>query len=470
MSGAPQSTSTEEALHEKGVISQSSTSIGLGLPVTTTSSARAGTCQISSTSLYTDWGGATPYYATYRLLNTDTYANDFFKAAYFVSGQDWSNNGTITFQKSMVIQVIFSVYEAGLTTGTVFTMEHVGVDGLVRASYNVADTTAGAGGVSYEGDDSGLSLTVQSGESIRMASTSIEAISRWVTVTVCEKRILDNRATYPVAYTTSGTEALNGAGEAGGPIASTAQGAGLYLVKLETEPVAAYSNTNAYTAFKLVHDGVISFVSLEWEAASIDRKCLFYIVNVEAATTFDVERIYRGECGVTNTDFNWWVTFMKLGDLKAGVIQSEAALVAGAPNVVFGSTGALTSCMHIKGDPVSYNFRYAPTNNTLCIGTKASSGDLHVSVGVNRGVVTPDFYPMSMNDKGVALHNDNLPSKLASSVFDLSTNNGNDKYFTFPHVANTAAITSPVEGLCIYDLSTDTIRIYANAAWRTLGV
>ena len=52
----------------------------------------------------------------------------------------------------------------------------------------------------------------------------------------------------------------------------------------------------------------------------------------------------------------------------------------------------------------------------------------------------------------------------SSSILDLTAS---DKAMLLPRVANTAAIPSPVNGMMIYDISSNCIKSYENGAWTS---
>jgi hypothetical protein len=47
--------------------------------------------------------------------------------------------------------------------------------------------------------------------------------------------------------------------------------------------------------------------------------------------------------------------------------------------------------------------------------------------------------------------------------------NSNSKGLVVSRVANTAAIVTPIEGMIIYDLSDNTMKVYTGTIWRKLG-
>lgn len=53
----------------------------------------------------------------------------------------------------------------------------------------------------------------------------------------------------------------------------------------------------------------------------------------------------------------------------------------------------------------------------------------------------------------------------ASSILDLSNTGGGNRALLLPSVANTAAIVTPVNGMLIYDLSSNCTKSYQNGAW-----
>lgn len=57
-------------------------------------------------------------------------------------------------------------------------------------------------------------------------------------------------------------------------------------------------------------------------------------------------------------------------------------------------------------------------------------------------------------------------SPQASSALDITSTN---KALLLPRVANTAAITAPVDGMMIYDLSSQCVKGYQNGAWTACG-
>lgn len=195
-----------------------------------------------------------------------------------------------------------------------------------------------------------------------------------------------------------------------------------------------------------------------------------------------------------HTDISANNNYLMISD-NGGALNTYSTAISGIPNIQRSNriwqaqkTGSAIGCVYYQFNSITNptaNQRYyliAADNPTFT--TNVSIKEISVSGGtatvqINQNAGTSNYFTIGLWDNTNIADVTDTPFGIdltKTSAWKPTSKNGYmqinsvGKSLVLTRVASTAAITSPIEGMLIFDTSDNTTKVYNGTAWRALGI